>query len=71
MWSLRPGGDSNYVHDRLSFELEATKLAHDFYGPNAVLNNYHFPTNYNTPRALEYQEFSPEPSYENRENFHP
>lgn len=70
MWSILRG-DDNYTHDRQSYELEATTLAHDFYGPNSVLNNYTFPTNYNTPRALDYQEFSPEPTYENNENFYP
>jgi len=52
-------GNSNYVHDRLSFELEATTLAHDFYGKNSVLNNYTFPTFYNFPVPLDHDNSPP------------
>jgi len=74
-WSILRG-DDNYTHDRQSYKLEATTLAHDFYGSNSVLNNYTFSTNYNTPRALDYPESSTPPEYENIENgfgsgFHP
>jgi hypothetical protein len=58
MQSLQQG-DSNYTHDRLSFELEATTLAHDFYGKNSVLNNYNFPTFYNFPMPLDHDNSPP------------
>jgi hypothetical protein len=36
-------GASSYDHDRMEIELEATTLAHDFYGPFSELNNSSFP----------------------------
>ena len=43
------GGASNYEHDRQPYELRATTLAHDFYGPNSRVNNYNYPTYYTNP----------------------
>jgi len=36
-------GASSYEHDRMEIELEATALAHNFYGRFSVLNNSSFP----------------------------
>jgi len=43
-------GASSYHHDRMEIELEATTLAHDFYGQFSVLNNSSFPTFYTNPQ---------------------
>ena len=42
-------GASAYDHDREPHELEATTLAHDFYGPNSQLSNFANPTYYTNP----------------------
>jgi hypothetical protein len=47
-WNLLWGA-SNYEHDRMDIELEATTLAHDFYGKYSLMNNYQFPTFYTNP----------------------
>lgn len=45
-------GASAYDHDRMEIELEATTLAHDFYGQFSVLNNNSFPTFYTNPQPI-------------------
>ena len=45
-------GASTYEHDRMEIELEATTLAHDFYGQFSVLNNSSFPTFYTNPKPI-------------------
>ncbi|HEY9123011.1 MAG TPA: hypothetical protein VIO15_01645, partial [Bacteroidales bacterium] len=39
--------DTDYQHMRIPVELEATTMAHDFFGPNSYLNNNNWPTYYN------------------------
>lgn len=45
-------GASSYEHDRMKIELEATALAHNFYGQFSVLNNSNFPTFSVTPQPI-------------------
>jgi hypothetical protein len=39
--------NNNYEHMRISVELEATTIAHDFFGRHSLLNNNSWPTYYN------------------------
>lgn len=45
-------GAGSFDHDRMEIELEATTLAHDFYGQFSVLNNSNFPTFYTNPQSI-------------------
>ena len=48
-------GGSSYEHDRMEIELEATTLAHNFYGQFSVLNNSSFPTFYTDPQSIPHE----------------
>jgi hypothetical protein len=45
MWNLTFGTN----HDYQPYELEATTLAHDFYGANSQVSNSNYPTYYTNP----------------------
>lgn len=45
-------GASSYEHDRMEIELEATALAHNFYGQFSELNNSSFPTSSANPQPI-------------------